>query len=426
MKVFKFGGASVKDASGIKNVAEIIKMYEDDKKTLVIVSATGKTTNALEKVVDAYYNNTDELQEEINSIKENHFGICRDLFEDGNHEVFKHLEQSFTSLTRFVGKDVPDNFNYVYDQIVSYGEQLSSIILSHYLNHFGVKNDWLDVRDVLKTDDTFREAIIDWEVTTQKTKEILQPMLQRNVVVTQGFIGATLENITTTLGREGSDYTGAVFANILDAEYQTIWKDVPGVMNGDPRKFQDAIFIDELTYLEAVEMTYYGASVIHPKTIKPIQNKNIPLYVKSFINPKGKGTKVHETQMNIKYPPVRVLKENQALLTFHSKDFSFVSDDTVGELLKAFFNANLKINMIQTGAISLQTVVNNIPEKIKDVTSAVEENFGIQKEKDLTILTIRHYNDEVVKKHLENKTPIISQKRASTFQILFRNNTTEN
>lgn len=421
MKVFKFGGASVKDAAGIRNVAEIIKVYEDDKKTLVIVSATGKTTNALEKVVDAYYNNAVELKDEIKKIKDNHNNICKDLFENSNHEVFKQLEVSFSNLERFVGEDIPDNYNYVYDQIVSYGEQLSSIILSHYLNHYGVINDWLDVRDVLKTDDTFREAVIDWETTTQKTKEILQPMLEKHVVVTQGFIGATLENITTTLGREGSDYTGAVFANILDAENQTIWKDVPGVMNGDPRKFQDAIFIDELTYLEAVEMTYYGASVIHPKTIKPIQNKNIPLFVRSFINPKGKGTKVHGTIINIKYPPVRVLKENQALLTFHSKDFSFVSDDTVGELLKAFFNANLKINMIQTGAISLQTVVNNIPEKIKEITSAVEENFSIQKEEDLTILTIRHYNDEVIQKHLKNKAPIISQKRASTFQILFKN-----
>src|SRR5690554_182468 len=240
MKVFKFGGASVKDAAGIRNVAEIIKVYEDDKKTLVIVSATGKTTNALEKVVDAYYNNAVELKDEIKKIKDNHNNICKDLFENSNHEVFKQLEVSFSNLERFVGEDIPDNYNYVYDQIVSYGEQLSSIILSHYLNHYGVINDWLDVRDVLKTDDTFREAVIDWETTTQKTKEILQPMLEKHVVVTQGFIGATLENITTTLGREGSDYTGAVFANILDAENQTIWKDVPGVMNGDPRKFQDA------------------------------------------------------------------------------------------------------------------------------------------------------------------------------------------
>ncbi len=419
MKVFKFGGASVKDAAGIKNVSEIIRMHEDDKKTLVVVSATGKTTNALEKVVEAYYNNTGEVFEEINKVKEKHLQICRDLFENPHSPIFEKLEKIFADLHTIVSKDVPDNYNYVYDQIVPFGEITSSVILSEYLNHFGVKNEWLDVRDVLKTDDTFREAVIHWEITTQKTEEILKPMLNRNVVVTQGFIGATFENITTTLGREGSDYTGAIFANILNAESQTIWKDVPGVMNGDPRKFQDAIFIDELTYLEAVEMTYYGASVIHPKTIKPIQNKDIPLYVKSFINPHGKGTKVYAATQDIKYPPVRVLKENQALLTFHTKDFSFVPDDTAGELLKAFANANLKINMIQTGAISLQTVVDNIPEKIRKVTDAVRDNFKIQQEDGLTILTIRHYNEEVIRKHLENKKPVLTQKRPSTFQILF-------
>lgn len=419
MKVFKFGGASVKDAAGIKNVSEIIKKHDDDKKTLVVVSATGKTTNALEKVVEAYYKNTGEAESLALEVKANHVNICKDLFGNENEDVFKKIDKTFEDLTNVLSRDVPDNYNYVYDQIVSVGEQLSSTILSAYLNHSGVVNEWVDVRDVLKTDDTFREAIIDWEITTQKTNEILRPILERKTAVTQGFIGATLENFTTTLGREGSDYTGAVFANILDAESQTIWKDVPGVMNGDPRKFHDAVFIDELTYLEAVEMTYYGASVIHPKTIKPIQNKNIPLYVRSFINPKGKGTKVYGAEHNIKYPPVRVLKENQALMTFHSKDFSFVSDDTVGELLKAFAQANLKINMIQTGAISLQTVVDNTPEKIKQIIHSVKDNFQIQIEEDLTILTIRHYNDDVIQKHLEGKTPIISQKRASTFQILF-------
>lgn len=418
MKVFKFGGASVKDASGIKNVADIISRFGDEK-TLVIVSATGKTTNALEEVVEAYFKKTGEAKAKINSIKENHINICKGLFGEQPSGVYDQLENLFVELEWQVEEDRLDSYNYVYDQIVSVGELLSSVILSHYLNFAGVKNEWVDVRDILKTDDTYREAVINWEESTQKAEEILIPMLQRNTVVAQGFIGSTADNCTSTLGREGSDYTAAIFANILNAESQTIWKDVPGVMSGDPRKFQDAVFIDELTYLEAVEMTFYGASVIHPKTIKPIQNKNIPLLVKSFINPEGKGTKVYGATHHINYPPVRVVKENQALLTFHTKDFSFVADETVGDLLKAFADANLKINMMQTGAISLQAVVDNTPEKIAKVNAAVEANFNIQKEEELTILTIRHYTDEVIRKHLENKQPILTQKRASTFQVLF-------
>jgi aspartate kinase len=418
MKVFKFGGASVKDAAGIKNVAEIIKKFGDEK-TLVIVSATGKTTNALEEVVDAYFKKTGEAKDKINSIKQDHINICKGLFGDQDSGVYDQIENLMVELEWQIEEERFDSYDYIYDQIVSVGEMLSSAILSHYLNHFGVNNEWLDVRDVLKTDDTYRESVINWEVSTQKVEEILKPMLERNTVVSQGFIGSTDDNCTTTLGREGSDYTAAVFANILDAESQTIWKDVPGVMSGDPRKFQDAVFMDELTYLEAVEMTYYGASVIHPKTIKPIQNKNIPLLVKSFINPEGKGTKVYGATHHINYPPVRVLKEKQALLTFHTKDFSFVADETVSELLKAFASANLKINMIQTGAISLQAVVDNTPEKIEKVIDLLKQDFNIQQEDGLTILTIRHYNDAIVEKHLANKNPILTQKRASTFQVLF-------
>ncbi len=418
MKVFKFGGASVKDAAGIRNVAEIIQKFGDGN-TLVIVSATGKTTNALEEVVHAYFKKTGEAKEKINGIKESHINICKGLFGDQASGVYDQIENLIVELEWQIEEDRLESYNYVYDQIVSVGELLSSVILSHYLNYFGVKNEWLDVRDVLKTDDTYREAIVNWEVTAERVEEILKPMLNRNTVVSQGFIGSTDDNCTTTLGREGSDFTAAIFANILDAESQTIWKDVPGVMSGDPRKFQDAEFIDELTYLEAVEMTYYGASVIHPKTIKPIQNKNIPLLVKSFINPEGKGTKVYGATHHINYPPVRVLKEDQALLTFHTKDFSFITDETVSDLLKAFANANLKINMIQTGAISLQAVVDNTPEKIEMIIESLSEHFNIQQEEGLTILTIRHYNDAIVAKHLSNKNPIITQKRASTFQVLF-------
>ena len=419
MKVFKFGGASVKDSAGIKNVAEIIKRYAEDK-TLVIVSATGKTTNALEEVIKAYYTESTEAAiKKIEPVKENHLQICNGLFEDYSAPIYSQIDAVFKELYQLVENPKSNNYNLDYDQIVSKGELLSSIILSSYLNHAGLKNQWLDIRTVLKTDNSYREGIVDWKQSTDLCNQILNPLLHNQTVVAQGFIGQAPDGTTTTLGREGSDYTAAIFANLLDAESQTIWKDVPGVMSGDPRKFQDTVLIDELTYLEAVEMTYYGASVIHPKTIKPIQNKGIPLLVKSFINPEGKGTVIHNTNVAIKYPPVKVLKENQVLLTFHTKDFSFVPDDTVGELLKAFSSAALRANMLQTGAISLQTVVDNIPEKIEKVVASVSDNFNIQKEEGLSILTIRNYNDEVINYYNLNKQIILTQKRASTYQILF-------
>lgn len=419
MKVFKFGGASVKDAAGIRNVADIIKKY-GDAKTLVVVSATGKTTNALEDVVFAYFNKTGQALEKLQIIKDNHQKICTDLFGEGHHPVYDQLQNLYVEVEWQLEEDRMEAYNYVYDQIVSAGELISSVILSHYLNFAGLTNQWLDVRDVLKTDDTYREAVVDWETSTQKVNEQLIPMLQQTTVVTQGFLGCTPENCTTTLGREGSDYTAAIFANILNAENQTIWKDVPGVMSGDPRKFDDAVFMDELTYLEAVEMTYYGASVIHPKTIKPIQNKNIPLLVKSFINPEGKGTIVHNADHPIKYPPVRVLKEKQALLSFHTKDFSFVADEMVSDLLDTFASANLKINMMQNGAISLQVCVDNVPEKIEKVKKELEPAFDILEEEGLTLLTIRHYTPEVIEKHLAGKHTVIEQKRPSTFQALIQ------
>jgi aspartate kinase len=417
MKVFKFGGASVKDAAGIRNVAEIIKKYGDEK-TLVVVSAAGKTTNALEDVVAAYYNPKEDAKAAFQVVKDNHLKISKELFEDEGHPVFDQLQNLFVEVEWQLEEDRVETYNYVYDQIVSVGELLSSVILSHYLNVAGTKTEWLDVRDVLKTDDTYREGVVDWAKTGELVQSLVVPMLLRNTVVTQGFLGCTPENCTTTLGREGSDYTAAIFANLLDAESQTIWKDVPGVMSGDPRKFADAIFIDELTYLEAVEMTFYGASVIHPKTIKPIQNKNIPLFVKSFINPEGKGTKVYNAQHEIKYPPVRVVKENQALLTFHTKDFSFVAEEVVADLLDAFAAANLKINLMQNGAISLQACVDNVPEKIAKIQEQLDHEFNILIEKQLTLLTIRHYTVESIQKHLEDKNVIIEQKRPSTFQAL--------
>ena len=415
MKVYKFGGASVKDAAGVKNVASIIQKY-GEKDLVVVVSATGKTTNALEVVIKAYFDNTD-AKAAFDVVKKNHHQICLDLFGNETHEVFDKLQNIYAEVDWQLEEDRKESYNYVYDQIVSQGELISSVILSAYLNEAGVKNSWLDVRDVMKTDDTYREAIVDWKQTQSLMNSVVKPLATGSIVVTQGFIGCTAENCTTTLGREGSDYTAAIFANMLDAENQTIWKDVPGVMNGDPRVFEDAVFIDEISFNEAVEMTFYGATVIHPKTIKPLQNKNIPLLVKSFINPEGKGTIVGGSDNNL--PPIRIVKNDQALITLHTKDFSFVEDEIVAEIFSSFTKANLKLNMMQQGAISFEAVVDNIPEKIEKVKASLQNQFDFSIDEKLTILTIRHYtNFEYINKFKNDRTAILEQRRPSTYQGL--------
>lgn len=420
MKVFKFGGASVKDAAAIKNVASIIARYKTDQ-LLVVISATGKTTNALEEVVKAYYHGSaaDALSL-LDTVRQNHMDICKGLFDTDQHPVYDQLQNILAEVEWQIEEQRKDSFDYVYDQIVSIGELLSTAIVSHYLNHIGSANRWLDVRDVMKTDDTYREGKVDWEKTQALVDRIVRPIVQEMMVITQGFIGSTPENCTTTLGREGSDYTAAIFANMLDAESQTIWKDVPGVLSADPRKFQDAVLIDELTYLEAVEMTYYGAQVIHPKTIKPLQNKGIPLLVKSFINPEGKGTKVCAGSEHMSYPPVRVVKENQSLLSFHTKDFSFIADEEVIFLLQAFGKSNLRVNMMQNGAISIQICCDNIPEKLEAVKQHTESHFDIHEDDGLTLMTIRHYSAEVIDKHIHNRKPLLEQRRPSTYQAVLK------
>lgn len=419
MKVFKFGGASVKDAAGIKNVASIIQQH-GEKNLVVVVSATGKTTNALEDVVNAYFNASNEdANTAFELVKKNHNTICIELFGNESHEIFDKLENIYAEVNWQIEEERKESYNYVYDQIVSQGEMLSSLILSTFLNSVNVKNSWLDIRDILKTDDTYREAIVDWDKTESLMNSIVKPMVKDSIIVSQGFIGSTSENCTTTLGREGSDFTAAIFTNLLDAENQTIWKDVPGVMNGDPRIFTDAVFIDEISYNEAVEMTFYGATVIHPKTIKPLQNKKIPLLVKSFINPEGKGTKVGGVDNNL--PPIRIIKDHQSLITLHTKDFSFVKDEVVSEIFTAFSNANLKLNMMQQGAISFEAIVDTIPVKIEQVKTALQDQFVFEIEDKLTILTIRHYsNFEYINKFKGERKAILEQRRLSTYQGLLR------
>lgn len=415
MKVFKFGGASVSTAERIRNVADIVKNYKDEK-LLVVISALGKTTNALEKVVDAFCSRDKETALQLfEEIKQTHMGISQSL------EISQSALSDFFTEIEWLLHDKPvREYDYYYDQVVCVGELLSTAIVSHYLNKTGINNKWVDIRDIFRTDDNFRDAQIDWAFTSKKVEQEILPLLhENNMVLTQGFIGATDENESTTLGREGSDYSAAVFANLLNAESQTIWKDVQGVMNADPKQYAEAQWIKELNYLEVIEMAYYGAQVIHPKTIKPLQNKNIPLYVKSFINPDEEGTCIH-SKKNSPLPPIIVYKHNQVLIKLSSKDFSFVGEGLTAELYKLFEQLKFKPSLTQNAAISLLCVVDEHAEKIEQLSYLATRFFDVQITKNLTLLTIRHYTLKLLTELSENSKIILRQQTPETVQVLMQ------
>lgn len=416
MKVFKFGGASVGTAERVRNVGSILKKYEGEQ-LLIIVSAMGKTTNALEKVTEAFYRGEkDEALRLFENIKNDHLAINRELTGTGTND----LESFFTEIEWLLHDKPVRNFDYYYDQIVCIGEMLSSGIVSHYLNITGINNNWVDVRDIIRTDDNFRDARIDWSITEQKVRNEIQPLFQQsNIVLTQGFIGATDENESTTLGREGSDYSAAVFANLLGAKCQVIWKDVQGVMNADPKLYEEAQWIKELNYREVIEMAYYGAQVIHPKTIKPLQNKGIPLYVKSFLNPDAEGTCIHDQPVN-QLPPIIVYKENQALVQLTSKDFSFVSEGLTAEVYRIFESLKFKPNLTQNAAISLLCVVDNRPDKVESFALKAAEHFDVSVSKNLILLTIRHFQKDVVEKLTNGSKIVLQQQTPETVQMVLQ------
>jgi aspartate kinase len=419
MKVFKFGGASVSTAERIKNVGKILKKYSDEK-ILIVVSAMGKTTNALEKVVEAFYSSDQQKALELfQKIKEDHLSLAREL---SGHpalvEAHHSLIDFFTEVEWLLHDKPLRNFDYYYDQVVCIGEMLSSTIVGNYLNSAGVSNQWIDVRDIIRTDDNFRDARIDWSFTRKRVEESILPLFEKtNMVLTQGFIGATDENESTTLGREGSDYSAAVFANLLDAESQTIWKDVQGVMNADPKQYQDAQWIKKLNYQEVIEMAYYGAQVIHPKTIKPLQNKNIPLYVRSFIHPDEEGTCIQSQNFN-HLPPIIVYKYNQVLIELKSKDFSFVGEGLTAEVYKIFQSIKFKPNLIQSAAISLLCVVDDFSDKVQEFALKASGVFDVNVSRDLILLTIRHYNDQILSELVGDKQTVLRQQTPETVQVL--------
>ena len=416
MQVFKFGGASVNSVERIKNVADILRLYKNEK-LLVVISAMGKTTNALEKVVEAFFaGDSQKALQLFEQIKREHLTVTREL-------ILKPVDQlsNFFTEVEWLLHDKPVRaFDYYYDQVVCIGELLSTTILSHYLNETGVLNQWVDVRDIFRTDDNFRDATIDWSYTQDKVNNLIKPLFQKNnIVMTQGFIGSTDENESTTLGREGSDYTAAVFANMLDVSGQTIWKDVKGVMNADPKQFPNATYIGELNYNEVIEMAYYGAQVIHPKTIKPLQNKGIPLYVKCFLDPSFAGTFIHDKHLS-HLPPIIVLKERQVLLELNSQDFSFVGEKPISQLYEMLSEIKIKPNLLQTGAVSILLCLDDKEEKIERLASAASGIFDVQVEKGLTLLTIRHYNNSLIEEMTAKKKIVLKQQSPETIQLLMK------
>jgi len=415
MQVFKFGGASVSTLERIEKVAHILKQYSGQK-ILIVVSAIGKTTNALEAVVDSFYKGEKETAlQQFESIKQQHLQLAIDL----GLEV-DSLSDFFTEVEWLLHDKPVRQYDYYYDQVVCVGELLSTSIISQYLNQQQLKNEWVDVRDILRTDNNFRDARINWPITSQKVAQQIEPLFAHcNLILTQGFIGATDENESTTLGREGSDYTAAVFANLLNAESQTIWKDVPGVMNADPKLYESASLITELNYKEVIEMAYYGAQVIHPKTIKPLQNKGIPLLVKSFLQPEAQGTVIHGKAV-AKLPPIIVYKQAQALVQLISKDFSFVGEGLTAKVYTAFEQLHFKPNLTQNAAISLQCVVDDVPEKVESFAHALANVFDVQVTKGLTLLTIRHYTEGLLQELCADCLVLLQQKTPETVQVLLR------
>lgn len=416
MKVFKFGGASINSIERIENVAKIIQDHQGEK-LLIIISAMGKITNALEKVAAAFYSGDKVTALALfQAVKQEHIDLADQLI----HHQPAAMADIFTEVEWLLHDKPVRDYDYYYDQVVCCGELLSTAIISDYLNSINTKNQWIDVRDILRTDDNFRDANIDWNFSQQKVQDIILPIFQTtDIIITQGFIGATDENESTTLGREGSDYTAAVFANMLNAESQTIWKDVEGVMNADPKHFTDAQFISGLSYAEVIEMAYYGAQVIHPKTIKPLQNKSIPLHVRCFLKPALAGTIISSQPVH-NLPPVIVVKNNQVLMQLSSRDFSFIEDELAGKLQQLFTQIKISPNLTQNGAINLLCCFDDKPEKIEKLALAASEFFDVQIEKNCTLLTIRHYNEAIIQKLTAGKTQLLSQKTRETIQVLLK------
>jgi aspartate kinase len=410
MKVFKFGGASVKDAESVKNVALVLET-QGFQNCLLVVSAMGKTTNALEIAVEKYFSK-ENFQDEINLVKTNHLTICENLFQK-NHSIFSELNSLFKEMNTFLQTNKSPNYNFVYDQVVSFGELISSKILSRYLNENQFQNTWLDSREYLKTDRNYREGNINWEETEKK----IATLHPNYFYITQGFIASDDHNFTVTLGREGSDYSAAIFAYCLNAESMTIWKDVPGVMTGDPRKFHNVSLLQNISYEEAIEMAYYGASVIHPKTLQPLKQKNIPFFVKSFMEPEKPGTKVGNTEEKNSQQSF-ILKENQHLLRIATRDFSFIAEEHLSLIFAILAKNKIKISLMQNSAISLDLCVEDLYEHIDDLIGELQSGFKTEIIRNVSLYTLRNANLENSNTIYQHKNILLEQISQNTIQVV--------
>jgi len=414
--VFKFGGASVRDADAVRNVARILSEFREPR-TVVIISAMGKMTNALEALASACFAKTPEVPTLLNNIRLYHWTIAEDLF-PADHEVFSQLNGHFVEIEWLLTDPQHNLYDFLYDQLVSFGELLSTRIVAAHLKEQGVPCEWLDVRDVLKTDNTWREARVNWPLTESAMQEVVTPMLEAGkCVLTQGFIGCTSENYTTTLGREGSDYTAAIFAYSLDAKSMTVWKDVPGVLTADPSRFENTTLISRMSYREAIEMTYYGATVIHPKTIQPLQNKNIPLFVRSFQNPRASGTHIG-TDMDAVIPPVIVYAGNQALIRIASRDYSFMAEHHLSNVFTLLAKHRIKVNMMRNTAIRFIVCCRKDDERIIALCKDLDQDFDVVVDDQMSLLTVRHYNKATIDALTDGKTIVMEERFTSTAQFV--------
>jgi len=414
MQVFKFGGASIKDANGVKNLVEVLHTV-GFKNTLIVVSAMGKTTNALETVINAYFKNKNELQSSIQDVKKFHNAILLDLFENEQHSVFKKVSDLFNELISFLKRNKSPDYNFVYDQVIGFGELASTLIISNYLNEIGLNNTWLDVREYIKTDNYYRRSNVNWE----DTQKLINSTFKTSTLnITQGFLGSDKNNFTTTLGREGSDYTAAIFAYCLNAESVTIWKDVPGVLNADPRYFENAQLLNNISYREAIELAFYGASVIHPKTLQPLQRKEIPLYVKSFLKPKESGTKVGKGTALEPNIPCFIVKKNEVLISLSSLDFSYIVEENISEIFSLLHLYKMKVDVIQNSAISFSVCVDNLYNNLEKLLHHLKAKFNVTCNENVSLYTIRNYTENAIEKLEQDKTVLLKQVTQGTVQIV--------
>ncbi len=415
MKIYKFGGASVKNAESVKNVAGIVK--NESENLVVVISAMGKITNLLETLIKAYFEKSQEKWKILLEFKNYHQQIIDELF--GEDKTPAQVNDLFSELELKLKKAPSMDRNFEYDQFICFGELISTTIVSEYLNLLGIENQWVDVRTCLRTDDLYRDANVNWERTEELTREVFNFNNQK-LYITQGFIGSTVTNLTTSLGREGSDFTAAILGSVLNAESVSIWKDVPGVLSADPKKMEGTVKIDSLSYREAVEMTHSGAQVIHPKTMKPLYNKNIPLYVKSFISPADSGTVIHTIDHKIKLPPIFIQKENQVLITLSPKDFSFINIEDINHVVNFLIENRIKVTLMQQSAIDLNLVLDAPEANLEDIFGSFSSYYTVRYNTDLTLITIRHYTEETLDWMVKEKDIYLEQHSRLTARMLVK------